>query len=287
MLVPYDRDGAGFLGVLDLDDHTWKTISLEAPQELALAVEGSPVAVVAGGNRISFVDVDTGAFLETFRQMLGGRILDGAMSGDGGDAVFVVDQEPGSIFVDVAAREVTARNVVAMPGGVGLRREGDIAYFSSLGSNTVTAIDLASGNATAYEGADASGGSSAYADGMSSVIAVRDVGGVLADIVALFLTVEPTNGSPLVQSVSIGKTLVNPVPIVVDGSGQRLLVAASGNDDSPAGMTVIVGTALGEIPAVSSALYPTDPDDLFMEPNSEILVRRRYRPRSAAIVYGR
>lgn len=285
MLITYEVGAAGFLGVLSLNDHAFDSIPLQTAQDLALAVDGSPVAVVGGGNRITFVNLDTKEATR-FSKDVGGRFLDGAMAADGQDAVFVIDQEPGTIFVDVDKRDVTARNVVASPGGVGLRSGGDTVYFTSGGANKVTAVELANGNAIPYDGEQATAGIAAYADGLSSVIAVRPTAGVLDQIVGLFLYRE-TNNAPRVQATVLGDSLENPLDAVVDGSGTSVLIPARGGDDSPPGLTVVVGRSITEEIALSTSLYPTDPEDMYTEPGSEVVLRRRYQPRSAAIIYGR
>ncbi|MEQ8274183.1 MAG: hypothetical protein RMA76_05645 [Deltaproteobacteria bacterium] len=286
MLVTYEIGAVGYLGVISLADHGFTSIQLDGPQELALASEGSPVAVIGGGNLISFADVDAGTNLGRFAQGVGGRFLDGAMAADGDDAVFVIDQEPGTLFIDVGDMDVSARNVVAEPGGVGLRGGGDTVYFTSQGSNRVTAVELGNGNAISYEGGDATGNVAAYADGLSSVIAVRETTGRLDRVVALFLYLE-TDGKPSVQSNVLGDTLENPLSAVVDGAGTSVLIPARGSEESPPGLTVVVGRAITDAPALSTSLYPTDPVDTYTERDSEIVLRRRYQPRSAAIVYGR
>ncbi len=286
MLITYEVGTTGFLGVLSLNDHSLTSIQLEAAQDLALAVEDSPIAVIGGGNRIAFANVETGEALPRFPQEVGGRFLDGAMAADGKNAVFVIDQEPGTIFVDVDDRGVTARNVVASPGGVGLRSGGDTVYFTSGGSNKVTAVELANGNAIPYEGEGATAGNAAYADGLSSVIAVRETAGLLDQVVALFLYREIDN-SPRVQSNVLGDTLENPLSAVVDGSGTSVMIPARGGEDSPPGLTVVVGRSITDDIGLSTSLYPTDPEDTYTEEESQVVLRRRYQPRSAAIIYGR
>ena len=221
---------------------------------------------------ISFVDLDAGSFLERFRQNIGGRVLDAAMTGDGAHALVVVDREPGAVIVDVRNRTVKANAPLDTPGGVGAG-DGGIVYVTSQTESAVSAFELKSERSSPYSGTNGTAEAAAWAESLQAMFALRTNEAGIADILSMAL-VRATGGFAL-ASESIGKTLVNPVGIVLDGPGRRALIAAQGFDANDAGITMVAARP-GGIPVSSSVLYPVDPD-----------VGRRYRPRSAAIVYGR
>lgn len=288
LLVTYEENGLGKLGILDAGTHEWRSIDLQGVQEVALGVSGSPNGIVAGANHIAFVDLDAGTYTERFRQDFGGRVLDAAMSEDGRYGVVVIDADPSVVIVDARNRSVEPWGGVESAGGVGMG-EGRVAYITSRIDNAVKALDVANETSSPYDasaGSNGTAGVAAWAEGLQTMFALRVNEAGIGDVLAMGL--ERTPGGFALVTETIGQTLVDPVGIVIDGPGRRVLIAAPGGDDAPntSGLTMVAARP-GGLPVSSSILYPSDPDDTYMEQGSEVVLRRRYRPRSAAIVYGR
>jgi hypothetical protein len=186
--------------------------------------------------------------------------------------------------VDVRNRSVKTFQKVDQAGGVAVGDAG-VVYMTSLSQDEVAVVELSSEATTLYSGSGGDAGAVAWSEGLQAMFAIRPSGeSGLADV--LTMTLERTPTSFVLVSDEIGKTLVSPLGPVVDGSGRRVLIAASGDELTPSGLTM-VASRRGSFPVSSNVKYPSDPDDTYMEPMSEVVLRRRYRPRSAAIVYGR
>jgi hypothetical protein len=293
MLIAYEDGGKGFLGVLSQDSHAWTSVALSAPQDLALSVPGQRIAVVAGGNLLSFVDLETGRVVEECGFAvaeggcgggvtgLGGVVLDGAMSEDGRNAVFVVTAGSGLIFVDVERRKVSALDLLASPSGIALAEDGRLAYLTSSLVGTVVSLDLQSRQSISFD----DGGfvrpvlTASYSEEAKALLApelaTQDDTRVLA-----FLVPEGRG----VSRADSNLTLPNAREIAGDGTGKRMIVISAGTSTANAGLTILENAA-GALPVGSRSLYPLDPDDTYVV--GAATLRQRYSPSNVGVVYGR
>lgn len=278
LLVTFDDQGAGSVLILSADDHSTREISLRQPQQITLGVEGSPLGVILGGGLVSFVDLDAGAVVDQI-QPIGGRVLDAVISPDGRTALAVIDVPPGLLRIDLVTQTVESLNVLPEPGGVALAEDGRVAYVTSTTERSVVAVDLENGRTQVLSGFVKGVGQAAYADEIDAVIALDvDEGGAPGRV----LTYLVPSDSALGVDEGIG-TLAFPTGIAMDGAGRRALVVAAGTSTQSAGLTVVEVTAEAVLGA--SALYPTDPDDRFLDGSFE--VGQRYQPSDVAVLYGR
>lgn len=277
MLIVFEEGGAGFVGILSAADHQWRTIELPRPQELALGVPDAPLGVVAGGGAVTFVDLDQGSVVEQFRQPIGGRVLDGVIRSDGARALVVIDAAPGVLLIDLTTRQVRGLDVVAQASGVALDRAGRVAYVTSAADGSVVGVDLENGRTQPFAGFGRPVRGATYADAMQVVLGF-DAG---ARRVLGFLPV----ANEVLRLDEAVPTLEVPVELACDGIGRRVIAIASGTSTLTAGLTVI-DTFADQSPEGATALYPSDPDDRFVE-GSGFEARQRYQPRAVGVLYGR
>lgn len=280
MLVTVSDQGQGALLKVSAVDHSVTSLTLPAPQELALGAPKAGTGVVIGGGAVTFVDLEQMAVLQEFPGRVGGRVLDGLISGDGKRAIVLVDVTPGILDIDLQRQTVAALSVVADPGGVTLGGDGRVAYVTSLTSRKVAAIDLENGRVTELTGFIKGVGKAAYVRELDALLGI-DVNGSNRSgrVLGFFPRID--------QALSIAdgvKTLDDPRAIAAAGSGRRVIVVAAGTSTQSAGLTVIEATAT-RLPQGASALYPVDPDDRFF--NGPIELGQRYQPLDVAVVYGR
>lgn len=280
ILITYRDGGTHHVGVLSADTHEIKPLQLTQPQTLAVASPLSATAVVAGGNFISFLNLD-GGMNEVFPMQVGGVVKDAAVSSDGSRAIVVLDTA--ALDIDVTRREVKQLSVLPDPSGVALGLGGQVAYLTSSTEGTVAAIELEGSDAGVLpNGALARGVEGAtFSDEMQAVFGAN---------------VDQSNGSSRVVSFHVptqtGLTLDEgtqalpaPAGIATGAGGRRVIVVSAGTSSATAGLTVI-DTFPDAIPDGSSTLYPLDPDDTFTSPGGAVL-KQRWRPRGVAVIYGR
>lgn len=300
VLVAFDAGDKGYLGLLSSDDGHWTSLPLPAAQDLALGVAGSDTVVVAGGGSATIVDLGKQTVIGSGLPV-GGNVLDGAISDDGRRAVFIVDQDPGMVIVDLSPQCLASpsaarclRQIVAVsnPGGVALAGDGHTAYVTSSGSPAVGQVDLTTLAARPLNSAGFAGavGPAAFSDLMQAVLAVQSgkdgpphVLGFVVAVKGNCPASDPCDGQMLPFSAAT-PTFSFPGDIAVDPSGHRMMVVAAGTSTQTAGLTVIE-TAAGVLPVGSSSTYPVDPDDTFG--SGATLGHQRYRPTHLAILYGR
>ncbi len=280
MLVTVSDGGQGSLLKISAADHSVTSLALPAAQQLALGAPKVGTGVVIGGGIVTFVDLDQMTVLEQYPGRVGGRVLDGLISGDGRRAIVLVDVTPGILDIDLQNRTVAALSVVPDPGGVTLGRDGRVAYVTSLSSRKVAAIDLKNGRVTELGGFIKGVGKAAYVRELDALLGI-DVSGSNRSgrVLGFFPTIDRA------MSIADGvKTLDDPRAIAAAGSGRRVIVVAAGTSTQTAGLTVIEATAT-RLPQGASALYPVDPDDRFFD--GPIELGQRYQPVDVAVVYGR
>jgi hypothetical protein len=294
ILVAFDDGPAGFIGELSADTGEWRGISLNQPQDLALAIPGQRVGIAVGGGSLTYVDFDAGSVLHEF-PMIGGRVRDGAISLDGRRAIIIVDRTPGTLIADLTDnctsaferdRCLVALDVVPDPGGVAISSDGGIGYIVSAQSGGVVQLDLARLSTRQMGGVFPAGVfAAAFSDQIQSVLAIER----RADGTGRVHTfVVPTEGA--VSANDAIQTNLNPMDISADPSGRRAIVVSVGTSTETAGLTVIetafdVAQDRLKIPVGSSRLYPEDPEDAFMI--GDFTFHQRYQPARVAVLNGR
>jgi hypothetical protein len=282
ILVTYDDGASGFVGVLSADTNEVRAIPLMKQQALAIASPKSPMAVVAGGGSISFLDLDSGVNTP-FPQPVGGVPMDAAIAFDGGRAIVVLDSNA-ALDIDVDAREVKQLALIPNPSGVAIGFGGKVAFLTSSTEGSVGQVNL--------EGQDANvipGGAfvrpvfgAAYSDEMQAVFGNSiNPENRLGRTISFIVFPEP-EGLPLENGI---QTLAEPATPSADGAGRRIVVVSAGTSSATAGLT-IVDTFTDAVPDGSSTLYPLDPDDTFLSPKGTLL-KQRWRPQGVAVIYGR
>lgn len=279
LLVTGQDAGQGLVMIVSADDHSVETIALDRPQDLTLGVEGSPTGVVLGGGVVSFVDFDTKTQTEVFNRPVGGRVLDAVITPDGRRALVVVDVSPGLLRVDLVTREVTSLNVIPEPAGVALGTDGRVAYVTSSTDKQVVAVDLENGRTRPYSGFVKGVGPAAFADDIEAVLALDPGSGGGAGRVLTFLVPSET-AFGIDEAI---RTSAAPVDIAMDGAGLRAMVVSAGTSTETAGLTVVEATESAILGA--NALYPTDPEDRYLDGPLEL--GQRYQPSGVAVLYGR
>ncbi len=298
LLVTYRDGGIGYLGVLSAQDHTWRRIELDAPQRVALGVEGQSLGVVAGGGFVSFVDLDEGRVVSRTPppgQEIGGTVIDGVIAGDGRTALFIlggVELGFGTIiFVNIEAQSIQALDVVSDPAGVALSSDGRVAFVTSGSQAAVAEVDLRNGLFALANGFDGRVGLAAFSENMQAVLAL-DADPSARRVLALLPRANcPTNlqqncGEPIPAREATPTTEV-PVDISADGVGRQIIVVGAGTSTAGAGLTLIeTFEAFQQLPIGTRTTYPGDPEDTFVE-GRNLVRRQRYQPRAVTFIYGR
>lgn len=279
-LVSYVDGAQGFVGMLDAGSHTWRSIPLSDPPDIALGAAGRSTGVAVGGGAVTFLDLDAGAVADVFGERIGGRALDGVVSSDGARALVAIDLNPGLLMIDLEDRTVRSMDVINQPSGVALTEDGRTAYVTSSVESAVVTVDLFNGRAESLGRFVRPVGEAAYSDALGGIFALDaegpfGIGRVLGYIPSTRQALE------LDQAV---RTFNFPTGLAADGAGRRFLAVASGGSTSTAGIT-LMDTAVDDLPVGSSGDYPRDDVDSFMQGNFQIF--RRYKPSGVAIVYGR
>lgn len=291
ILVAYADGGAGFLGVLTAATGEWAHIPLGQAHDLAVGAPGARLAVAAGGGSLEIIDLDAKAPIAS--APLGGTVADGAMSADGSRAIFAL-RDAGVVVVDLgdqcatsfdAARCLRALDVVESPAGIALATDGRTAFITSAREKVVFAYELDKLRTIALPNGFATPvGPAAYSPEIQAVVAVGEGESGPAPRVMTYVV---PGGQAVASSVS-PPTLLRPLDIAADASGRRLVVVAAGTSSATAGLTVVetAVNASGQVSVVGgTGLYPTDPDDTFLD--GGLVAHQRYRPARVAVLYGR
>lgn len=293
MLIAYDDGASGFLAEMSADTCEMRSIALNQRQDLALGVPGLPISVVAGGGKLTFLNIDEGRVLSELN--LGGNVRDGVISNDGTRAVFVVDVRPGVVLVNLTENCTSsfspdacrvALDVVTDPGGVALSPDGLLAFVASSEDGAVARIDLSRNSSVPLAGRFPTGVFQiAYSAEIPSLIGVqRSPDGTGRAHSYILASNKSTFPEDAVQ------TYLNPLDISADPTGRRAVIVSAGTSTASAGLTVVESSfdAVGggiRAPIGTSRLYPPDPDDTFVD--GSFTLHQRYQPASVAVINGR
>lgn len=271
MLIGYRRGLELGVLILRTGDHSVETIDLGFVPDLALAAsEGSTALAVDAANSVVF-SLETGEVVRR-GQPIGGNPVDGVIADSGRRAVVVMDLAPNVVDFDLRnGREQTLSLNGA--GGVGLDRARNQAYVAG-DSGPVAAVDLASGNATAFTNGFATPvGLATYSAFMDGLVAVEALPGAVPKARS-FSTFSQSEVGGVLDSFR------NVTGISSDGAGRRVMIVAAGTSTLTAGISVL-DTRFNAAPEGTNTLYPLDPEDV-----DAFGQGRRWQPAGLAIPFG-
>jgi hypothetical protein len=278
ILVTYVDGGQAMIGILSADTHQFRTVRLERAHTHAIASPASKIAAAVGGNAVSFVDLDAGTS-EVFPMAVAGAVKDLGISASGHRAVVAL--QSAALDLNLERRDVRQVAILPNPSGVAMNRQ--FAYLTSSSEGAVGQIDLR-GNDT---GVFPQGG---FVKGVEFATFSEDFQSIMG------LTINPDNGAARVIAFNVvtkegftldegNQALNRPMGIVADGAARRIFVPAAGTSSATAGITALE-TFADQLPVGSSTLYPLDPDDTYLSEGG-VTLRQRWRPKGAAVIYGR
>lgn len=279
MVVAYNDGADGNVGFLSADDHSWTTVKLDKPAELALMGAGS-VGAVAGGGVIVLFDLATKTVIS--ETPVGGRVLDGAVGADGTKGIFVVSASPHVVLVDFDRQTIVPPGDVSGASGVAMTGNGRIAFVTSETQTTVVSVDMETGaiRDLAPPGFAGLVQNAVYADSMKVVLGLQNDP---EENVSRVLAYNVSTQTPYDFSTAVGTPSI-PTGIAAGPKGRRVLVVSAGTTTVGAGLTVI-DPDQDLLPDGSTVRYPPDPDDTFV--TGGFVGQQTYHPYKIAVLYGR